>query len=307
VVESYGTGAAGGCPACDQRDLDFARRYSLPVHLIVCPPGMDPATSQVGASAYDGDGTIINSGFLSGLCVAEAIDAAIARLVELGRGEPSVRHERAGLAGRHMATTTVEFGVFLGAAVLLAVTPGQGIAYVLARTMAGGRSEGLASALGTAVGGLVHVIAAALGLSALLAESAQAFAIVKYVGAGYLILLGMRTLRSSRDRQRLPELSSAGSRRAFFEGIVVETLNVKTALFFLAFIPQFIDPSASALVQFAVLGSICVALNTAADVAVVFGTAGVRASRPIGRLLTVGSGCSLIGLGAYVALAKAER
>lgn len=94
VVETYGTGAAGGCPACDQRDLDFARRYGLTVYSIICPPGMDPATFQVGVSAHAGDGTIINSGFLSGLSVAKAIDAAIARLVEVGRGKPAVQYRR---------------------------------------------------------------------------------------------------------------------------------------------------------------------------------------------------------------------
>jgi leucyl-tRNA synthetase len=95
VVETYGTGAAGGCPACDQRDLDFARRYDLPVISIVCPPGMDPTTYQVGSTAYAGsDGTIINSDFLDGLPVAEAIDAAITRLVEVGRGTPTVQFRR---------------------------------------------------------------------------------------------------------------------------------------------------------------------------------------------------------------------
>ena len=201
-----------------------------------------------------------------------------------------------------MSPLDVQFGVFLGEAVLLAITPGQGIAYVLARTIAGGRTDGLASALGTAAGGFVHVIAAALGLSALLSQSAQAFVIVKYIGAAYLLFLGVRTLRSSRDRLRVHERSSAGSRRACLDGIVVESLNVKTALFFLAFIPQFIDPSASALVQFIVLGSICVVLNTTADVVIVFGAARVR--QRFGRLLTVGSGWSLIGLGTYVAVAK---
>ncbi|MFC5396802.1 hypothetical protein [Bosea vestrisii] len=92
VIEGYGTGAAGGCPACDQRDLDFARRYNLPVRSIVCPPGADPATFEVGDSAYSGDGTIINSGFLSGLPVSRAIGAASARLVELGCGEPTVQY-----------------------------------------------------------------------------------------------------------------------------------------------------------------------------------------------------------------------
>jgi len=103
----------------------------------------------------------------------------------------------------------------------------------------------------------------------------------------------------------VPELSRAASQRAFLDGIVVETLNVKTALFFLAFIPQFIDPSASALVQFIVLGSVCVVLNTTGDVVVVFGAARVR--QRFGRLLTVGFGWSLIGLGTYVAVAKMER
>ena len=92
VVEDYGTGAAGGCPACDQRDLDFARRYNLPVLPIICPPGMDPDTYRVGTSAHAGDGTIINSEFLSGLSVEEAINAAIARLVELDRGKPTVQY-----------------------------------------------------------------------------------------------------------------------------------------------------------------------------------------------------------------------
>lgn len=94
VVEAYGTGAAGGCPACDQRDLDFARRYGLPVYSIVCPQGMDTATYQVGESAHPGDGTIINSGFLSGLPVPTAIEAAIAHLAETGRGKPFVQYRR---------------------------------------------------------------------------------------------------------------------------------------------------------------------------------------------------------------------
>jgi threonine/homoserine/homoserine lactone efflux protein len=198
-------------------------------------------------------------------------------------------------------------GMFLGAALVLAVTPGQGIAYVLARTVAGGRSEGLASALGTAVGGFVHVLAAALGLSALLAESAQAFSIVKYGGACYLVYLGLRTLRSSREVSQVLDLPSRGGRAAFYEGILVEALNVKTALFFLAFIPQFVDPGASPLAQFVVLGSVCVVLNTAADGAVVLGASRVRASRRLGRILTAGSGFTLIGLGAYVAFAKGQR
>lgn len=97
VVDAYGTGAAGGCPACDQRDLDFARRYGLDVLSIVCPPGMDPDTYEVGAVAHAGDGTIINSGFLSGRPVAEAIDAAVERLAETGRGRPAIQYRRSSL------------------------------------------------------------------------------------------------------------------------------------------------------------------------------------------------------------------
>lgn len=94
VVDTYGTGAAGGCPACDQRDLDFARRYGLGVRSIICPPGMDPDTYEVGASAHAGDGTIINSGFLSGLPVEGAIDAAIDRLARIGLGRPAIQYRR---------------------------------------------------------------------------------------------------------------------------------------------------------------------------------------------------------------------
>ncbi|MFL6128750.1 MAG: hypothetical protein ACJ73E_06770 [Mycobacteriales bacterium] len=107
VVESYGTGAAGGCPACDQRDLDFARRYGLPVRSIICPPGADPGSVAVRAAAYAGDGTIINSGFLSGLPVVEAIDAAIARLVEVGRGEPAVQYRRRPLVVAELVAAVV--------------------------------------------------------------------------------------------------------------------------------------------------------------------------------------------------------
>jgi threonine/homoserine/homoserine lactone efflux protein len=127
---------------------------------------------------------------------------------------------------------------FLLAALVLAVTPGPGIAYVVARTAAGGRAEGLASCVGTGLGGLFHVCAAALGLSVLLAQSAMAFTVVKYVGAAYLVYLGVRLLLV-----KAPVVVGAvvpgGARRALLEGVLVEALNVKTALFFLAFLPQF--------------------------------------------------------------------
>ena len=135
---------------------------------------------------------------------------------------------------------------FLVAASILAVTPGPGVTYVLARTVAGGRGEGVASSFGTAVGGLVHVVAAALGLSAILARSAIAFSLVKYIGACYLVYLGIRMLLAAGGSAHAVLLPRVGARRAFLEGIVTEAFNVKTALFFVAFIPQFVSPIAPA-------------------------------------------------------------
>ena len=114
---------------------------------------------------------------------------------------------------------------FLVAAIALAITPGPGIAYVVARTVAGGRAEGLASCFGTAVGGMLHVLAAATGLSLLVARSAVAFTIVKYVGAVYLVYLGVRLLlQKDRDIQSV-NVAAQGPRRALLEGVVVEVLN----------------------------------------------------------------------------------
>jgi threonine/homoserine/homoserine lactone efflux protein len=123
---------------------------------------------------------------------------------------------------------------FLLAATVLAVTPGPGIAYVVARTVAGGRAEGLASCLGTALGGLVHVVASAFGISLLIAQSAWGFSVVKYFGAAYLVYLGVRTLlRKAPANVPVAAVAAQGPRQALREGIVVEALNVKTALFFL--------------------------------------------------------------------------
>ncbi len=127
---------------------------------------------------------------------------------------------------------------FFIAAVLLAITPGPGIAYVVARTVAGGRSEGLASCLGTGLGGLVHVLAAAVGISLLIAQSALAFNLVKYLGAAYLVYLGLRMLWQKQGFGEVGTVQRQGARKAFYEGITVEALNVKTALFFLAFPPH---------------------------------------------------------------------
>lgn len=204
----------------------------------------------------------------------------------------------------------MSFLTFLVAATVLAVTPGPGIAYVVARTVAGGRPEGLASCVGTAAGGLVHVLAAAFGLSVLLAKSATAFSLVKYLGAAYLVYMGVRLLMRDAGAVAVKAVAARGARRALIEGVAVEVLNVKTALFFLAFLPQFVSPAEPVAAQLVLLGTVCVSLNTLVDVIAVFaadrvlGTERVRAARA--RLLTRVSGGTMIGLGAFLALARRE-
>lgn len=204
----------------------------------------------------------------------------------------------------------MSFATFLFAAVVLAITPGPGIAYVVARTVAGGRSEGLASCFGTGIGGMLHVLAAALGLSLIIAQSAVAFGLVKYLGAAYLVYLGVRLLLRKDQELTVKPVAAQGVRCAFAEGIVVEALNVKTALFFLAFLPQFVFPSDPLIPQLVLLGSICVALNTLVDVIAVVATdrllksGAARAARA--RLLTKVSGVTMLGLGTYLALARRD-
>jgi len=202
------------------------------------------------------------------------------------------------------------FLAFLVAATVLAFTPGPGIAYVVARTVSGGRAEGLASCLGTALGGMLHVLAAAFGLSAVLATSAFSFSVVKYLGAAYLIYLGLRLLLSKRSPEVADPAPALGFRRALRDGAVVEALNVKTAIFFLAFLPQFVVVGEPLVPQLLLLGTVCVALNTGVDVLAVFGASrflgsGVaRAARE--RLLTRASGVTMLGLGVYLAAAKRD-
>ena len=204
--------------------------------------------------------------------------------------------------------------LFLAAALLLAVTPGPGIFYVAARTLAGDRAEGVASTFGTGLGGMVHVIAGSLGVSAIVLASADLFAALKLIGAGYLIWLGLRTFRAARRDASVAlaggsAAPSVGPKRAFREGVLVEALNPKTAAFFLAFIPQFVDPSQGPVaLQFVALGFGSVALNTLADVAVAFAASGIRegaAARPaLIRRLRETSGAAMIALGIGLALAR---
>jgi threonine/homoserine/homoserine lactone efflux protein len=199
------------------------------------------------------------------------------------------------------------FLTYFSAALLLAVVPGPGMLYVLTRSLHGGRKEGVQSSLGTAVGGSVHVIAAAFGLSAILAASSLAFTVVKYAGAVYLVYLGIRMLVERLEPDINADVRSTGN--PFMQGIITEMLNPKTALFFLSFIPQFVDPAQGNLtLQFILLGSISVFLNTSADLIVTLfaGPLGerLRSSTRWQRRQRVATGSAMIGLGLYVAVKR---
>jgi threonine/homoserine/homoserine lactone efflux protein len=205
------------------------------------------------------------------------------------------------------------FALFLAAATLLAIAPGPGMLYVLARTLAGGRREGGLSSLGTFLGGLVHVIAAATGLSIVLATSATAFALVKYAGAAYLIYLGVRMVIGARRDQDTEVQMPAGQvrRNPFWQGIATEVLNPKTAIFFLAFIPQFVNRASGRVFwQFLLLGTISVALNTSCDLIVTLIAAPVgarlKSSAVLRRRQRTATGLTLIGLGAFVAVSDSR-
>jgi threonine/homoserine/homoserine lactone efflux protein len=200
------------------------------------------------------------------------------------------------------------FAIFLAAALVLAITPGPGIFYVLTRTFAGGRREGIISSLGTFLGGLVHVVAAALGLSAVLAASAAAFTVLKYAGALYLVWIGIAMIRT-RNLAFDDSVPPIPSLHVFRQGVLTEALNPKTALFFLSFLPQFVNPHMGHVVfQFLTLGFVSVALNTTADLVVVMFAAplgrSLRSSARFRRNQRVFSGVGMIGLGAFVAFGE---
>ena len=200
---------------------------------------------------------------------------------------------------------------FFFAAVILAFTPGPSILYVMARTVAGGKVDGIASTLGAATGGLVHVAISAIGLSAVLLASAEAFILIKYLGAAYLIYLGVRTWQQAGFAMRSVGSQATGGRRVFLEGAFTEIFNVKTALFFLAFIPQFVDQTTALMPQFLVLGLICVLFNMLADFSVVLGTSRLlpflHDSPKVARSMNRGAGGIMIGLGIFVACAQGRR
>ncbi|HYB42720.1 MAG TPA: LysE family translocator [Candidatus Methylomirabilis sp.] len=202
-------------------------------------------------------------------------------------------------------------GVFVLAALLLLITPGPAVLYIVARSMDQGRRAGLVSVLGVHTGTVVHVTAAAVGLSALLLASAAAFTAVKFAGAGYLIFLGVRRLLDPAPVAVLVQ-APVSPRRAFIDGVVVNVLNPKTALFFLAFLPQFVDPSRGAIgPQLLALGLVFMMLGFVTDglYAITAGSAGrwLRASPRFlaGQRWVAGS--MYIGLGVAAVFASGHR
>jgi threonine/homoserine/homoserine lactone efflux protein len=209
---------------------------------------------------------------------------------------------------------STRFFLFLTAALLLAIAPGPGMLYVLARSLAGGKREGVLSALGTFLGGMVHVFAAALGISVILAKSAAAFAAVKYIGAAYLCFLGVRMILEARNDKTapepVPEIGKA-ARNPLWQGVATEVLNPKTALFFLSFIPQFVvRNNGHVFLQFVALGTISVVMNTTADL-IVIAMAGplgdrIRSSATFRRRQRTVTGAIMVGLGTYLATSEGK-
>jgi threonine/homoserine/homoserine lactone efflux protein len=204
--------------------------------------------------------------------------------------------------------------LFLTAALLLAIAPGPGMLYVLARSLAGGKREGVLSAIGTFFGGMVHVFAAALGVSIILARSAVAFATVKYAGAAYLCFLGVRMiLDARRDKTDIDAIaqSTKSARNPLWQGVATEVLNPKTALFFLSFIPQFVvRANGHVFLQFVALGTISVVMNTTADL-IVIALAGplgekIRSSATFRRRQRTVTGAIMLGLGTYLATSESK-
>jgi threonine/homoserine/homoserine lactone efflux protein len=197
--------------------------------------------------------------------------------------------------------------VFAAATLALLLVPGPAVVYIVTRSVAQGRSAGLVSVAGVHVGSMVHVAAAALGVSALLAASATAFSLVKYLGAAYLVYLGLRKLFSG-PGTTATEVEPASRSRLFGQGFVVNVLNPKTAIFFLAFIPQFADPARGPVAaQIVVLGLVWIALGLVSDGAYVLLSAALAGrlhrSPVAARRLDIASGLVYIGLGAVAAFA----
>jgi threonine/homoserine/homoserine lactone efflux protein len=200
------------------------------------------------------------------------------------------------------------FVIFAAASAAFLAVPGPSVIYIVSRSLAEGRTAGIVSALGIQTGGLIHVTAATIGVSALLASSAAAFSVVKYAGAAYLIYLGIRRLLEGEEPEQAEEDRRAGRKRLFWQGVLVNSLNPKTALFFLAFLPQFVDPERGAVApQVLALGALFLVLATLSDSTYALVAGSVRGwlgerRRALARI----SGCSYVGLGVLAALSPAS-
>jgi threonine/homoserine/homoserine lactone efflux protein len=204
--------------------------------------------------------------------------------------------------------------VFAAAALAMLVVPGPAVIFIVTRSVDQGRTAGLVSMLGIHAGTLVHVTAAAVGVSALLVRSAAAFNVVKWAGAVYLVVLGVRRLtRGDGNGEHVARaLPNRSLRRLFVQGALVNVLNPKTALFFFAFLPQFIDPDAGAVaLQSAVFGLVFVGLGLVSDSlwALAAGTASgwIRGNRSFARAERLISGSVLLGLGVVTAATGARQ
>jgi threonine/homoserine/homoserine lactone efflux protein len=194
--------------------------------------------------------------------------------------------------------------LFSLAALALLLIPGPAVLYVVVQSAEHGRLAGLASVVGIHVGTLLHTVAAAIGISALVVSSAVAFSVVKYAGAAYLLFLGFRRLWM-REPAAPNNVRQQTLRRLFRQGIVVNVLNPKTALFFLAFVPQFVDPSGTVWTQIVAFGVLFMLLGFLTDgaYALAAGTVGTFLRRQR-RTWRYASGSIFVGLGAASALAK---
>lgn len=202
--------------------------------------------------------------------------------------------------------------VFIIATMLFMPIPGPAVFFIVARSLGQGRSAGIASVMGVSLGAVVHVIAAAIGLSALLMSSALAFAILKYAGAAYLIWLGVKKLMSKAPL--IPDMKPEPKelRRLFWDGAIVNTLNPKTALFFLAFLPQFVSPETGSITaQILFLGAIFIAIQIFFDSlwALLAGSAGewLMRNRHMLSFERYISGTIFVGLGLVAAFSGEKK
>jgi threonine/homoserine/homoserine lactone efflux protein len=199
---------------------------------------------------------------------------------------------------------------FAIATLIFAYIPGPAILYTAAQTLARGRKGGLMAALGIHCGGYAHVLGATFGLSALFQHVPTLYTIVKIAGALYLIWLGIAMMRVKSDAGELPQVAGRGTWRAFLDSVVVEILNPKAALFFLAFLPQFVDPAAALPVwlQFLALGMLVNLTFSSADIFTVYLAAAVltrlRRSSAAQRVVRWMGGATLVGLGAHMAASR---